>query len=254
MAILNTASIKSTIPTTDGGNVEVQTASNTHRTNYVNNDIIITKSASKQWVIPQDKITVQTTITNNTDVDIENIYLKTTLGEGAQFVAGSVKVGSTPYTDFDAVAGFTMPVTLGGLGNDVIVSYDIEVDKYLNVEKIVDNSTIRINLDNKDFDLSSQNLEIDVVNNEVYVLKQADTTAVKTGDTITYTITITNNGTLKNTNITFTDPIPENVEFVEGSMKVDGIAQQDYNPATGFALKNLDANDSTTIEFKVIVK
>ena len=254
MAILNTAKLSSTIPDTSGGEVSVTTSSNTHRANNISTDITIIKNATKNWVIPEDKLIVTTTITNNTDNDITDIYIKDTIGEGASFIEGTVKISDQSHTDFNPITGFTMPVVLGGSGNSMSMSYEILIDKYLNVDEILNKSKINITLSQTEFELESNQLGVTVLNNEVYVLKEANTTAVKSGDTITYTITISNEGTLKNTNVMFTDPLPDTVTFVDGSVKIDDVEQTDLNPITGFALKDLDTNDSTKVEFKVLVK
>ena len=56
--------------------------------------------------------------------------------------------------------------------------------------------------------------------NEVSMYKYASSSAVISGDTLTYTIEITNDGTFENTDLVFKDELPEGVSFVEGTVKV----------------------------------
>lgn len=253
MAILNKASLTSTIPNGVGGTVEVSAESNTHRANNVDMDITIEKSAEQTWAIPESVIRVTTNITNNTDLNIEDITIKDTLGEGASFVAGSITVDSQQYKEEDIIKGFTIPVTLGGSGGSMEISYQIQLDKYIDVNTITNSSTINFELDAKQFNIVSNVLSIDVLHNDISILKTADASVVKTGDILTYTITITNNGQLMNTNVKFIDQLPSDVEFVGNSVKIDGTTYADYDPNVGFALNDINANDTIIIEFKAKV-
>lgn len=51
------------------------------------------------------------------------------------------------------------------------------------------------------------------------------------GDTITYTITMTNNGSAAGTGVTLSDLFPAGVTYVAGSIKIGGIAKTDANDA-----------------------
>ncbi len=53
MSVLNTAHLTSKITDQEGNQVEVSNKSNILRTDNVNSDIVITKSAVKNWVIPK---------------------------------------------------------------------------------------------------------------------------------------------------------------------------------------------------------
>jgi uncharacterized repeat protein (TIGR01451 family) len=53
------------------------------------------------------------------------------------------------------------------------------------------------------------------------------------GDTITYTVTITNNGTTDANDVILTDPTPGNTTLVSGSINTSPIARNDSYSATG---------------------
>lgn len=254
MAILNTAQLSSAILSPSGEQVSLQTNSNTNSINNIDTDILITKTSEKNWILPSKQITVTTTIVNNTDNNISNINFSDTISEGASFVEGSVKIGSVTYANLDVISGFTMPVTLGGSGGELSLSYQIVADKYIISDSFNNQSTISFEMDSKTFTLSSNTLNITIVNNDISILKTANTTAVKSGDIITYTINITNSGTYKNTNLIFTDNIPENTEFVENSVTINSETKTGFNPADSFELPDLEIDGSITITFKVSVK
>lgn len=252
MAILNTAQLKSYI-TISGEKNEINTKSNTQRTNNLDTDFVIAKNASKSYGMPKSTITISTTLTNNTDITLEKIQLKDTLN-GASFVKGSVKINNVLHDNLDAIAGFILPVTLGGSGAELTVSYDILIDEYPEVDAVSSLSNITLTIDSTDYQLESNNVKIQIVTNDVSMLKQAGKSAVIAGNTLTYTIEITNDGAYTHTDLTFTDPIPDGTEFIENSVKIDGVSKLGFNPANSFPLDDLAPSQTITISFDVLVK
>jgi uncharacterized repeat protein (TIGR01451 family) len=55
------------------------------------------------------------------------------------------------------------------------------------------------------------------------VLKSADKSSVVPGDTITYTVIITNTGAGTATNVVATDPLPKYTTYVANSTRLNGI-------------------------------
>ena len=76
--------------------------------------------------------------------------------------------------------------------------------------------------------------------------------AVK-GETLIYTITVTNEGNVDINDINFTDKIPQGVTFVENSVYVNNVNYPTYNPDAGYAMGNLSPNQSVTTRFKVTI-
>lgn len=252
MAILNTAQINSKISRESGESVDFVTKSNILSVNNLSTDIVITKSAQKNWAIANSTIKVTTTIVNNTSENLENLSMHDTLSNFTSFVDGTVTIGTQSYPDFNPVNGFTMPITIGTMA-EADISYDIKISEYIDEDMVTNKSTITVNFNGETFNLDSNILSIDILSNGIVLTKSANKLAVKSGDELTYTIKITNNGTFKNTNITFVDEIPQGTTFVENSVTIDGEAKQDLNPSTSFALNDLDVGGTITVEFKVSV-
>lgn len=253
MAISNKASLTSKITSEAGDEFEVTTQSNTLILYDLNKDISIVKTASKAWTIPNSRILMTTTITNNTGVQIENVTLNDTLTAGATFVEGTLKVGDQEYPDDNPMTGATLPVTIGALGGEMSFSYEVLVDTAPQVQTFSNTSNITITLDGENYDLSSNEMVVHILDNEVFLLKSADKTFVKSGDEVTFTTKISNTGTLTNTNVMFFDPIPEGATFVAGSVKIDGTENPSADPESGISLKDLSAGAEMTIEFKVTI-
>lgn len=252
MSILNTAQLTSKITSDSGEQIEVTNKSNIHRTNIMDNDITIVKSASKYWAIKNDTLKIFGVITNSTNTILEDITITEIISEGANFKPKSLKIGSQAYEDLDPTTATTLPITIG-VDAEMKYEYEIVFDEYISSNEVTNSTKLNVTVEEKQFEINSNEISIKVLHNDVSLLKTANTTAVKSGDEITYTITISNSGTILNTDLFFQDQIPARTTFVEGSVKVDGTEQTSFNPNTGFSLKNLDANESIVVEFKVTV-
>lgn len=251
MPITNKAVLTSNI-SKSGQKIPTTTESNVHVVNELNTDITVTKSTERLWTIASDTFVVTTKIANNTNFDIEYIYMKDTLTEGVSFKAGSVKIGQAEYPDANPIVGYTFPVTLGS-EIDIEITYEVVIDEHPTVANIKNSGQIKVTLDTTPYIIDSNELEIPVENNELYVLKEASKNVVKIGDQITYTITISNQGTIANTNLVLNDQLSDSLTFVAGSIKIDDVAKPDLNINNGIELSDLDISQQTKIEFAVEV-
>lgn len=251
MAITNQASLNSKITSTAGDEFDLTTKSNTLVLFDLTKDITIEKTASKEWTVPGSRILMTTTITNNTNAQIDDITLNDTLTTGATFVDGTLKVGDQTYPDDNPMTGATLPVTIGPQGGEMSFSYEVLVDSVPTVDRFSNTSNITVTLGGESFVLSSNEMTVFILENEVLLLKSADKTYVKSGEEVTFTIKISNIGTLTNTNVVFFDPIPEGATFVAGSVKIDGVENSSADPQSGISLKDLSAGAEMTVEFKV---
>ena len=70
---------------------------------------------------------------------------------------------------------------------------------------------------------------------------------------MTYTVVVTNNGTVRADNVIFTDSLQSDITFNLGSVKVNGTTHLDYDPTVGFNLGNINPLDTVTVVFTVTV-
>ncbi|HDR7771328.1 TPA: DUF11 domain-containing protein [Bacillus paranthracis] len=84
-------------------------------------------------------------------------------------------------------------------------------------------------------------------------IKTADKSIVSVGDTITFTITFQNEGTIPVTDISVTDSLPVGTSFVPNSVTINNIPVPNANPSTGIPVGTLNPTESVTISFKVQV-
>ena len=95
--------------------------------------------------------------------------------------------------------------------------------------------------------------ETSLVIGNLNMLKSVDKSYATIGDILNYTVVITNSGNVLATNINFSDILPSNLTFVEGSVTIDSVSKPTFNPNTGFALSNLIILQSTTVKFQAEV-
>lgn len=84
-------------------------------------------------------------------------------------------------------------------------------------------------------------------------IKTADKTNAKAGDVVTYTVSLTNNGSVAANNVTFTDNIPVGTTFVPNSVFVNGSQQSGASPITGVLIGTIGVGTTINITFQATV-
>lgn len=237
------------------------TQSGEQSSNIVNTEILtsaVTKVKSSDHTFLSEGETAQQTVvvTNNSTVTLQNVFFKDVMSGGASYVAGSVVVNGVAQPSYDLVAGFTLPdIAPGG---SVTVTYTIRADSPMTQTPVVNHANLTYTVTDPikgpvTYAEDTNDVSIDVVSVGVTNVKSVDKALAVSGDTLHYTSVITNSGTQEKINLFFTDDIPAGTSFVAGSVKIGGTSYPTYNPATGFALPNLPAGASVTVEFDVKV-
>lgn len=102
--------------------------------------------------------------------------------------------------------------------------------------------------------ISSQSVQIDVNSAQVDMIKAVDKRYGDVGDTLTYTVSIKNNGLTTANNVIIIDTVPDGTAFVPGTMIVDGVTMPGSSPQLpGYELGSIGVNVSRTVTFKVSV-
>ncbi len=87
--------------------------------------------------------------------------------------------------------------------------------------------------------------------------KRVDKADATMGETLTYTITYTNKGSLAADEVVLTDTIPLNSSYIPGSLKLNGVAHQVQPDAVGklvIRIGSVAAGGTGTVAFQVQVK
>ncbi|MGL4849975.1 MAG: hypothetical protein ACRC28_13825, partial [Clostridium sp.] len=84
-------------------------------------------------------------------------------------------------------------------------------------------------------------------------IKTVDKPFSNAGDTLTYTIKTTNNSTIALNNVVLGDTLPDGVDFIKGSVTINGILNSNANPENGVQVGDVIPGDSVLVSFKVLV-
>lgn len=84
-------------------------------------------------------------------------------------------------------------------------------------------------------------------------VKTADRQTANVGETVRYTVTLTNTCQSPLTDVFFQDTVPADLLFVPQSVIVDGVTEPNADPNAGFTLPDIPGNSTVTVEFEVKV-
>ena len=219
----------------------------------------LVKSANRVEVIVGDVITYTLEFTNDTGFLLNSVVIKDLLNPDLKFAQGSVKVNGTGAPLADILAG----VEVGPLADLAIIEITFDAKVIGNTTGSLDNTaTVVYNyIDPVDGelkigdDLSTPDpLMIDVETAELSIIKVGTPGVVKLGDIITYTVTLSNTGTINLLNIILKDLISPSTELVSGAVTVDGIVVNDPDLSVGLNVGEIDfEGDDIVVVYEVEV-
>lgn len=231
--------------------------------NSVETDVVfvdlssITKSQSDDYAAIGDEITYSITFINDGNVDANNVVLTDPDPAGTAFVAESVKIDGLDAPLEDPNLGIAIGTVVPG--QTVVVTFKVVVtsDPGGTIDNIatVDYTftTDDLNPNSESGSETSNTTNADFVDLDIGVVKSADKITTTTGDIITYTIVISNNGAVDIDDVLLTDPLSNNVEFVEDSVEIDGTPEAGEDPTVGIGLETIPTGTSVTVTFEVEV-
>lgn len=229
--------------------------------NTVNTEIL-SYSVSKE--ITCDKTTVKegetvhltVTITNRSEAKLHHTFISNPTPDGASYVAGSVKVNGAVQPNYNPTTGFFLPDL--NPGETLTVEYDLQIQSPMTKSPVIDTSEFQYTVDDPirgevSFAEYTDPISINVLAARLFVVKSVDKAYAVKGETLTYTVTFTNEGSIDINDIYFTDNIPQGTTFVEKSVLINGNNIPAYRPEIGYSVANLPPNTSATTSFQVTV-
>lgn len=208
------------------------------------------RTGSKDIVMPGDEVNQTLTLTNRSQYDISNIYIKDTFSEGVIFKNNSLQVNGVSVGGVSPISGFNMTGTIQA-GNSATVTYRVIIDNDTTQEKFSIVSEITYTADNIERTENSTTYNMEMANGEMSVQTDPSVDAVLSGETYSYTSIVKNTGNLKQMQVTFKNPIPSGVEYVDGSLLLDGEIVQGADPEAGVALGMINPSESKIVMFDV---
>lgn len=239
------------------GTFSATSFSNTVETPVFQPLITLTKTANSTNATVGDTIAFFFNVTNTGNIPAV-VLLTDSLPDGTAFVPNSVVVDGLPQPGTDPEAG--IPLGTLGIGETVSVrvSLEVTVDALPSPQQLVNSGYASFTFTPPSGRTvtgaaASNIVTIPVSAPNVSVVKSVNAIDAVVGDTLTYTVVVTNNGFEPVNNVLLSDPIPAGTQLVPGSVTVDGTARPNDNPATGVALPAIAAGASSTVTFQVVV-
>lgn len=191
-------------------------------------------------------------VTNNGPLDATNVVVEDVIPDGLTF--DSIQNASTSVNS--TVAGSTLTVEFGTLAAGVTESFQLVATIDSGQTADVTN-TATVTGDQVDLDSSnnSSGAAVDVSTADLRLEKTASPDPVNAGDTLVYTITVTNDGPQQADGVVVTDPLPSGVTFVGGDVDGDTSAVS-FDTGTGNAtatVGTLASGASATVTLTVDV-
>lgn len=237
--------------------VVVNQPSNTTLTIVNRGRFNVIKQVNRAATLVGDVLTYTVQITNTGTVTANDVQFIDTISAGASFISNSVTIDGTPQTNLNPITGFgvgDIPV-----GETVIVTFQATVTNIpssgtiTNVANITGSFTL-VPGEPPVVVTEPSNTTITRVNRGRFnVIKTVNKQATRLGDTLTYSVQVTNTGTVIATNVQFIDVPSPSLEFVPGSVQINGIPQVGLDPFVGFSLPDVAVGDSIVITFEVNV-
>ena len=225
-----------------------------------NPELTLTKSVDKEFAVVGDTLTYTIVAENTGDiplgnVEFNNVLLYDILASNLAFIAGSVTVNGVS----DPQSGIVEGINLGILdvGEKVVVTFKAKILSKENnpVENIATASFGYVNsgLPPQGGSSKSNIVKVNIEEPSLKIVKTSDVRDASLGDTITYTVTITNDGDIDARNVIFSDDLPKAVRLIRGSFKVNGEVINAVDLSKGVVIGDIAVGESVVIEYKVKV-
>lgn len=255
MNIQNQSDVTYNAVVPEQGTTPGKLASNAVNTEILTYAVIKTLTSDKTTAKPGEIVHNTLTITNNSSVKLNSPFLSDTIAEGASPVEGSVKINGVAQPNFNMSTGFNIPEL--NPGETITVEYDLKINDPVTVLPVKDASELQYTVTDPvrgevSFIGTTEPIILNVLLTRLSAVKTVDKAFAEKGDTLTYTVTFTNDGNVDIEDIFFTDKIPAGTTFVENSVYVDGV-NMPYRPDVGYKISNLAPAQSATTSFRVTV-
>ncbi|MCW2120516.1 Ig-like domain-containing protein, partial [Flavobacterium sp. 7A] len=204
-------------------------------------DIVLTKIVDNNTPNIGDIITYTVTVTNKGSIDVTNLVIKDKLPGGLTFFSATPGIGV--WSEPNWTIGTLLPGEKGTIILKAIVGLDqggrVLLNTVTNTQDQFDSNTTR--------DDPSESLTVTGL--DLGVLKTVSNETPNVGETITYSIKVTNNGFSDATSVAITDRLPVGVTYVSSAADV-GL----YNNGSGlWSIGNLANGSIATLTIKATV-
>lgn len=243
--------------TTEQGTISNTNLSNTVETlsNYV--CLAMIESVSKSCATLNDEIYYTVNITNSGNIGATNTLFTSTIQSDTTFVPGSVTINGVSYPAYNPTTGFSIGSICAG--NTVQVVFKVKVNNIPNSNMLYNQCNLLYSyLPNPtgtavNESVTSNRVQTSLNQTSYTVTLAVDKTYAVIGDYLVFTALLNNTGSTVLSNISFYDNLPDSMEFVTGSVYVDGTNYSSYDPNVGFGITDLHSGDTARVVFAAMV-
>ncbi|SCC13493.1 DUF7507 domain-containing protein [Bacillus wiedmannii] len=215
------------------------------------------KTVNLAFATVGDTLTYMITLNQTGNVAANDVIIQDMIPQGTTFIENSVIVNGDALPGVSPVSG--IPIGTIIVGGNASASFQVSVTSIPTPNELNNKAITTFNyiVNPNNVPVTNTNttntVTTTVQNDNVFAIKSVDVTNALPGQTVTYTITITNSGNVTIEDLLVIDTAPVDTTFVTGSVTINGINQPNANPENGIALGNLAPNESTIITFQVTI-
>lgn len=199
-------------------------------------------------------VTMTVIVTNfSNTITAPDVVFQDVLDPQLQFVAGSVSIDAIPVITANPNAGFSLGNMAPGSSRTIVFHAITLVSGPTTIPNMAQASydvAVNGNGDTIRNTVISNTTRLDIFINvaKVLVVKTVSKAYAQVGDTLTYTITLNNNGTVSANDVVITDAIPPGTTFVDTSL-----TGASGTPPTLTLSNPLPAGGSAVISYRVLI-
>ncbi|WP_274649655.1 DUF7507 domain-containing protein [Paenibacillus humicola] len=232
----------------DGRTLTGSAASNTVVIPVSAPNVAAVKSTPSTAAAVGDVITYTTTITNNGIANISSVIFTDPIPSGTVFVSGSVQVDGVSRPAANPASGVSVGTITPGAAVNVV--FDVTVSSLPSPPVLNNQSTVSFTSGTFSGVTFSNAIGTPVYQPMIAAVKSANTAIATVGDTVVYTVSISNTGNFPAT-VTLTDTIPAGASFVPNSVLVNGFPAAGADPSAGIPLGSVSA--TAVVTFSVVI-
>ncbi|MGW5980397.1 DUF7507 domain-containing protein [Bacillus mycoides] len=231
-------------------------------TNIVTNPVLdamitMVKSVDQTLVTLGDAITYTTILKNSGNTNATNLTFTDLIPDGTTFITDSVTIDGITQIGLNPNTG----ITIGSIApnSSISIAFQVTATSTPAQNPIANSATASYTF------IADPNAPIvsrTATSNTVFTTintatilssKQVDKSFSHIGDTLTYTVTLTNNGNSSAQNVIFTDTVPSGTTFIANTFSINGIPQSGANPTNGVNIGPITAGSTVNVSFQVNV-
>ncbi|TFF44332.1 DUF11 domain-containing protein [Bacillus thuringiensis] len=231
-------------------------------TNIVTNPVLdamitMVKSVDQTLVTLGDTITYTTILTNSGNTNATNITFTDLIPDGTTFITDSVTIDGITQIGLNPNTGIT--IGLIAPNSSISIAFQVTATSTPVQNPIANSATASYTfIADPNAPIVSRNATSNTVfttinTANILSLKQVDKSFSHIGDTLTYTVVLTNNGNSSAQNVIFTDTVPSVTTFIANTFSINGVPQSGADPSNGVNIGTITAGTTVTVSFQVTV-